>query len=108
MDKIFIKIAKMIEKKETNQKTVAENLATSQANLSVILQGKTKPSNSLIKLANIIYGNEYIPQADPIIESVTRMMKDMDKATKKSVFDSIQKEKLLQDLMKEKESKRAA
>ena len=108
MSTIFSKIAEMINNKTTNQKTVADNLATTQANLSRILQGKTKPSNPLIKLANIIYGEERAPHKIPKVEKTFQLVESLNECGLDRIFDSAEREKQLEELMKEKENKEAA
>lgn len=46
--------------------------------------------------------------SSPYINSVVGMMKNMDEETQKDVQVSVQKEKLLRELMKEKQAKEAA
>ncbi len=48
------------------------------------------------------------PSSDPYISNVTEMMRSMDDDTKKDIQLSVQKEKLLRDLIKERQNKEAA
>lgn len=105
---IFFKISEMIRKKELKQKDVCDRLGISQSNCSTILSGKSKPSNSLIILAEIIYGNTRPPHPEPIIEKTIQMMEEMEEHTKTSALDCVQKEKLLEELKKERQERDAA
>lgn len=98
----------MINNKITTREEVSKNLGTSRGNLSKILNGQTEPNNSLIILANLIYGNKRKPHPDPTIENIIKIMEEMNKSTKESVFNSVQEKKQLQDLMREKKDKEAA
>lgn len=107
MDTIFLKIADMIERRETNQKEVASNLATTQSNLSKIIRGETEPSKPLIKLANIIYGEERAPHKNPRIEKINQLLEGMEEQGIDRIFDNVQREKQFQELMKERQEKSA-
>ena len=102
MSDIFYKITKMVNEKRLKQKDICDSLGISHSHCSTLINGGTKPSNALIKLANIIYGNERPPHPEPIIEKTILMMEDMEEHTKESAYDCVQKEKLLEGLKKEK------
>lgn len=108
MIEIFSKIKKMVESKTIKQSDVCESLGISNSNLSTILSEKSNPSKSLTKLAEIIYGNTRSPHPEPIIEKVILMMEEMEEHTKESALNCVQKEKLLRELIKEKQDKIAA
>jgi len=108
MNDIFFKISEMIKEKKTNQIEVANNLATTQSNLSAILSGKSKPGNTLTKLANIIYGEERAPHKIPKVEKTIQLIESLNECGLDRIFDSAEREKQLEELMKEKENKEAA
>ncbi len=108
MDDIFLQIAKMIEDKKTTQVEVAKNLNITQGNVSAILREKSKVSKPLLRLAEIIYGKNRPPHPEPIIEKTILMMEDMEEDTKESAYDCIQKEKLLEELKREHQERKAA
>lgn len=102
---IFQKISEMIEKKETRQKHVAEQLKITQGHLSKILRNETEPSKPLIKLAEILYSGEKQNIHNETIAGVISIMAELDEEAQKDIFRYIQKEKLLRDLIKEKQKK---
>lgn len=102
MINIFLKIAELIKEKKTTQSEVAKQLGVTQGTVSNFLKEGYKPSKSLEKLAYIIYGNERPPHPEPIIEKAILMMEDMEEDTKESAVDCIQKEKLLEELKRER------
>ena len=108
MTNIFLQIADMIKNKKTTQVEVSKQLGVAQSNISSIINGKSNPSKSVTKLANIIYGNERTPHPEPIIEKTIKMMEDMEEHTKEGAFDCVQKEKLLEELKKERQERAAA
>jgi len=102
MRDIFLQIAEMIKNKKTTQVEVAKQLCVAQSNISSIILGKSKPSKSLIKLAEILYGNMRTTHPEPIIQKAILMMEAMEKHTQESAYDCIQKEKLLEEMKKER------
>lgn len=105
---IFSQIAEMIKNKKTTQVEVSKQLGVAQSNISSIIKGKSNPSNSLRKLAEIMYGNKRAPHPESIIEKTILMMEEMEEDTKESTLNCVQKEKLLEELKKEREGRKAA
>ncbi len=116
MEDIFEIIKALVKNKRTKQKIVAEKLYTTAGNISAILRNKSKPSKDLIKRAELIYRNynetekttENKKHEDPIIDKVIQMMESCDEETKRNILDCAEKEKLLKELMKERQEKDAA
>lgn len=108
MINIFFKIAEMIKDKKTTQAEVAKQLGVTQGTVSNFLKEGYKPSKPLIKLAEIVYGELRQPHPDAIIEKTILMMESMDKNTQEHALDCVQKEKLLEELKKERQEREAA
>lgn len=111
------------------QKDVAEELGTSEAHVSRLLNGANEPSKPLAKLIDFLVKestptyavskvheglspDEYeavrIIRECPEALSVVRMMGAVDSDTQKDILRSAEKEKLLQDMIKERLNKETA
>lgn len=104
MEKIFLKLSKMIKEKKTTQKGIAVKLCTAQSNISAIISNESKPSRALTRLAEIIYGNEKQPHPEDVIQKTILLMEGMDKDTQENAYEVVFKEKLFEEI---KEKKRA-
>lgn len=108
MSDIFKRLAEKVKNKEIKQIEIAKELGTTPSHISGVLKGTSKPSETLTKLAEIIYGNLKQEHPDKQIQAMIRMIEDMDPDTKKSALDCIEKEKWISELKKERQGREAA
>jgi transcriptional regulator with XRE-family HTH domain len=108
MNEIFRKIAGMVESKTVKQKEVAERLGITSSHISGVLSGACEPSKTLTMLAEIIYGERKTEHPNPRIEAILKIAEGLEPDTLKSALDSIEKEKLFEEVKKERQGKIAA
>lgn len=108
MSEIFQHLAEMVKNKQIKQNEIAKELGITTGYISELLRGINKPSETLIKLAEIIYGNTRPEHPNKKIQAIIKMVEDMDPETQKSALDCIEKEKWIAEIKKEKQGKQAA
>lgn len=128
-EKYSSKLHSVMLLKGWKQKDVAEELGTSEAHVSRILNGTHEPSKPLAKLIDFMV-RESVPayavskvhaglspeefeavrimRECPEALSVVRMMGAVDSDTQKDILRSAEKEKLLQDMIREHSKKETA
>ena len=103
------KIAKICEEKGMTKKAIAERLGVKPPYVTMMASGKSEPSERVSRLIDeLLEGKKREPHQNPTIEAVIQMMEAMDEETQKDVQVGVQKEKLLRELIKEKQDKEAA
>ncbi len=103
------KIAQYLQATGRSRKWLSEQLGIKENYISMILSGKREPSERITRLIDSLTESKERPShPNPTIEAVIQMMEAMDEDTQKDVQVSVQKEKLLRELLKEKQDKEAA
>ena len=117
-NKIGLKLKKYRKEKGMTQGEVAEILKISDAYVSKIERGEGEPTFHLMeKIMEFISGRgtsessravaeERTEYGEGYISAVAAMMREMDADTQKDIFLSVQKEKLLRELLKERLGKK--
>lgn len=109
MANIREKILMLLERPGMTRKVLSIALNVTESHLSRILNGQRETSRKFDKaIDDLLEGKGRQPHPNPTIEAVIQMMESMDEETQKDVQVGVQKEKLLRELMKEKQEKEAA
>lgn len=115
------RIKQMRESLNLSQKDFASSVGCSQGAISKYEKGMMPSVDILFRISDLVNKSvEWIwhgtqcatcvseQPPDPYISSVSEMMRSMDDDTKKDIQLSVQKEKLLRDLIKERQEQKAA
>lgn len=122
MIKVSERLRQIIETTGLSQKAVAQKLGITPAHVTNLLQGKREASDQLARLIEAIWpetgeGEMFregkresegpYRHPDPTIQKIVELLEGMDADTKEDICLSVQKEKLLRDLLKEKQERKA-
>lgn len=103
------KIAKICEEKGMTKRAIAERLGVKPPYVTMMASGKSEPSKRVSKLIDeLLEGKKREPHPDPYIESVIKMMEQMDEESRKHIQVSVKKDELFRELMKERQEREAA
>lgn len=105
---IFDTLAEKVKRKEIKQVEIARELKITPTHISEILRGQRRPSETLIKLAEIIYGDLRPEHPNKKIQAMIKMAEAMDPDTQQSALDCIEKEKWIAEIKKERQGREAA
>lgn len=122
-EKILSRLLQALKVKGANVTRVAENTGYSKGQVSWILSGKVPLNERFLKATCAVFSisEQWVlsgkggmerqimvcEPATPYIAKVVAMMEEMDETTQAGILHSVEKEKLLMDLLQQKQIKKA-